>query len=146
MVFLSAEPAANVVGHIGGIILEVDEAQDVDAEKFDREFRPMAATGATIVYYGTPWDDSSLLRAGGASQPRTGEAGRHPAPLPERTGPGGRVQPAMGGTSRRSSSDWARTTRSYAVRAQDGAWRRPFFGSQRAQLQGTHSRQHAARR
>ncbi len=31
-------------------------------EKFDREFRPMAAsTGATTVYYGTPWDDSTLL-------------------------------------------------------------------------------------
>jgi hypothetical protein len=60
--FLSAEPDANVVGHTAGLLLEVDEAQDVDAEKFDREFRPMAApSGATIVYYGTPWDDSSLL-------------------------------------------------------------------------------------
>ena len=60
--FLSAETSANVVGHTAGLLLEVDEAQDVDAEKFDREFRPMAAaTGATIVYYGTPWDDSTLL-------------------------------------------------------------------------------------
>jgi hypothetical protein len=60
--FLSADPSANVVGHTAGMLLEVDEAQDVAAEKFDREFRPMAAaTGATIVYYGTPWDDSTLL-------------------------------------------------------------------------------------
>jgi len=60
--FLSAEPSANVVGHTASMLLEVDEAQDVDAEKFDREFRPMAAaTGATTVYYGTPWDDSTLL-------------------------------------------------------------------------------------
>lgn len=62
MVFLSAEPEANVVGHTAQLLLEVDEAQDVDEEKFDREFRPMAATAnATTVYYGTPWDDSTLL-------------------------------------------------------------------------------------
>ena len=60
--FLSAEPSANVVGHTAGLLLEVDEAQDVSPDKFDREFRPMAApAGATIVYYGTPWDDSTLL-------------------------------------------------------------------------------------
>jgi hypothetical protein len=62
MVFLSAEPEANVVGHTAGLLLEVDEAQDVDEEKFDREFRPMAsATNATTVFYGTAWDDRSLL-------------------------------------------------------------------------------------
>jgi hypothetical protein len=62
MHFLSAGPDAGVVGHTAGLILEVDEAQDIDREKFDREFRPMAATtGTTTVYYGTPWDDSSLL-------------------------------------------------------------------------------------
>ncbi len=61
-IFLSAEPGANVVGHTAGLLLEVDEAQDVDAEKFDREFRPMAATtNATTVYYGTTWDDTTLL-------------------------------------------------------------------------------------
>ena len=62
MVFLSAEPESNVVGHTADMILEVDEAQDVDIEKFDKEFRPMAAsTAATTVYYGTAWDDASLL-------------------------------------------------------------------------------------
>ena len=60
--FLSAEPSSNVVGHTAGLLLEVDEAQDVDREKFDREFRPMAAPlGATTVLYGTPWDESTLL-------------------------------------------------------------------------------------
>jgi hypothetical protein len=60
--FLSANDSSNVVGHTAGLLLEVDEAQDVSADKFDREFRPMAAsTGATTVYYGTPWDDSTLL-------------------------------------------------------------------------------------
>jgi hypothetical protein len=61
-IFLSAEPQSNVVGHTAQLLLEVDEAQDVDKEKFDKEFRPMAATAnATTVYYGTPWDDASLL-------------------------------------------------------------------------------------
>jgi len=61
-VFLSAEPEANVVGHTAHLLLEVDEAQGVDAEKFNRDFRPMAAAAnATTVYYGTPWDGASLL-------------------------------------------------------------------------------------
>jgi hypothetical protein len=60
--FLSAEPSASVVGHTASLLLEVDEAQDVEREKFDREFRPMAApANATTVYYGTPWDDTTLL-------------------------------------------------------------------------------------
>ena len=60
--FLSAEPAANVVGHTADLLLEVDEAQDVEIEKFDKEFQPMAAsTGATTVFYGTAWDDANLL-------------------------------------------------------------------------------------
>jgi hypothetical protein len=61
-VFLSAEPASNVVGHTARLLLEVDEAQDVDPEKFDKDFRPMAATtNATTVYYGTAWHETSLL-------------------------------------------------------------------------------------
>lgn len=60
--FLSAEPTANVVGHTADLLLEVDEAQDVQSEKFDRDFRPMAAsTDAPIVFYGTPWGARSLL-------------------------------------------------------------------------------------
>lgn len=60
--FLSAEPGANVVGHTASLLLEVDEAQDVEPEKFDRDFRPMAAsTNAPVVYYGTPWGPASLL-------------------------------------------------------------------------------------
>ena len=62
LLFLSAEPESNVVGHTASLLLEVDEAQDVDADKFDRDFRPMAATtNATTVYYGTAWDDTTLL-------------------------------------------------------------------------------------
>lgn len=61
--FLSAEPHASVVGHTADVLLEVDEAQDVDAEKFDRDFRPMAAAAAApVVFYGTPWHARSLLQ------------------------------------------------------------------------------------
>ncbi len=60
--FFSAEPSANVVGATADVLLELDEAQDVDAEKFLKEFRPMGATGnATTVLYGTPWDGGTLL-------------------------------------------------------------------------------------
>jgi hypothetical protein len=61
-VFLSAEPGSNVVGHTARILLEVDESQDVDREKFNRDFRPMAAVAnATTVHYGTAWEETSLL-------------------------------------------------------------------------------------
>jgi len=60
--FLSAERDANVVGHTANLLLEVDEAQDVDPEKFEREFVPMGATAnVTTVMYGTAWDGSTLL-------------------------------------------------------------------------------------
>jgi Terminase RNaseH-like domain len=60
--FLSAEASSNIVGHTADLLLEVDEAQDVDIEKFDKELQPMAASsGATTVFYGTAWDDGSLL-------------------------------------------------------------------------------------
>jgi hypothetical protein len=60
--FMSAEPTASVAGHTASLLLEVDEAQDVNEEKFDRDFRPMAAvSNATVVYYGTAWDDATLL-------------------------------------------------------------------------------------
>jgi hypothetical protein len=60
--FLSAERGSSIVGHTAGLLLEIDEAQDVDIEKFDKELQPMtASTGATTVFYGTAWDDANLL-------------------------------------------------------------------------------------
>jgi hypothetical protein len=62
ILFLSAETDANVVGHTASLLLEVDEAQDIEPEKFDRDFKPMASTtNATTVLYGTAWDDRTLL-------------------------------------------------------------------------------------
>ena len=61
-VFLSAEESSSVVGHTADILLEIDESQDVNREKYTKEFRPMASsTNATTVHYGTTWDDSTLL-------------------------------------------------------------------------------------
>ncbi len=76
--FLSAEPGANVVGHTADLLLEVDEAQDVVPDKFDRDFRPMAAaTNAPVVYYGTPWGPDSLLAQATATH-REAERGGGP--------------------------------------------------------------------
>ena len=61
-VFLSAGEQANVVGTTAHILLEIDESQDVNKEKYNKEFRPMGATSnVTTVHYGTTWDDSTLL-------------------------------------------------------------------------------------
>lgn len=62
--FLSADPAASVVGATASLLMEVDEAQDVDKGKFDKDFSPMrASTGAPIVAYGTTWTDDTQLEA-----------------------------------------------------------------------------------
>lgn len=62
VMFFSADPDSNVVGATASLLLEVDEAQDVSPEKFDKDFRPMAATtNATTVMYGTAWSDETLL-------------------------------------------------------------------------------------
>ena len=61
-IFLSAEENANVVGNTAHLLLEIDEAQDVSREKYNKEFKPMGATSnVTTVHYGTTWDDSTLL-------------------------------------------------------------------------------------
>lgn len=61
-IFLSADKSSSVVGHTADILLEIDESQDVDKDKYTKEFRPMAsASNATTVHYGTTWDDNTLL-------------------------------------------------------------------------------------
>jgi hypothetical protein len=61
-IFLSASPTAHVAGHTASIALIADEAQDIDSDWFNRQFRPMAAsTGAPTVLFGTPWDGHTLL-------------------------------------------------------------------------------------
>src|SRR5438132_8168279 len=58
----SAGSESNIVGATASILLEIDEAQDVAIEKYDRDLRPMASTtNATTVLYGTAWSDDTLL-------------------------------------------------------------------------------------
>lgn len=60
--FLSAAPHAHVAGATASLLLEVDEAQDVDADKYQRDLRPMvSSTSAATVLYGTAWAPDSLL-------------------------------------------------------------------------------------
>ena len=60
--FLSADGSSQVVGHTADILLEMDEAQDIDKGKYTKEFRPMgSATNCTAVLYGTTWDETTLL-------------------------------------------------------------------------------------
>ena len=60
--FLSGGPEANIVGATASTLLEVDEAQDVDTAKFDKDIAPMAAsTNATRVFWGTAWTSVTLL-------------------------------------------------------------------------------------
>jgi hypothetical protein len=61
-IFLSADESSNVVGNTAHLLLEVDEAQDVSKDKYNKEFKPMGATtNCTSVLYGTTWDDHTLL-------------------------------------------------------------------------------------
>jgi len=60
--FFSAHPAANVVGATANVLLECDEAQDVDEDKWNKDFAPMgAAHNVTTVFYGTLWTARTLL-------------------------------------------------------------------------------------
>jgi hypothetical protein len=145
--FLSAEPYTNVVGHTASLLLEVDEAQAVDEEKFDREFLPMTATtNATVAMYGTPWNDRTLLE----------RAKEHNLELERRDG-----------RQRHFSYDWQHVAGylpEYAARVESERARlgethptfltqyclksiagngRLFTAAQRAQLQGDHDRRSA---
>jgi len=144
-VFLSAEPGSNVVGHTASILLEVDESQDVDREKFDREFRPMAsATNATTVHYGTAWDDTCLLeqvkQANLELERRDGVRRHFEYDWQEVA----RCNPAYGrfveAERQRLGENHPLFLTQYCLKTIAGGGRL-FSASQRAQLQGAHPRQ-----
>ncbi len=75
--FLSGSPTSNIVGATANLILNVDEAQDILIDKFDKEIAPMAAsTNATRIFWGTAWTSNTLLareyRAAKAAQDKDG--------------------------------------------------------------------------
>lgn len=60
--FLSGSPTSNIVGATASGLLEVDEAQQISIEKYDRDISPMSAsTNATHVFWGTAWTSITLL-------------------------------------------------------------------------------------
>jgi hypothetical protein len=60
--FLSGSPTSSIVGATANLLLECDEAQDVEIKKWDKEIAPMAAsTNATRVFWGTAWTSKTLL-------------------------------------------------------------------------------------
>jgi hypothetical protein len=62
ILFLSGAPESNIVGATASLLLEVDEAQDVLAAKYEREIAPMASSrNSTRVFWGTAWTAETLL-------------------------------------------------------------------------------------
>ncbi len=60
--FFSGSPTASIVGATASLLLECDEAQDIQISKWDKEVAPMAAsTNATRVFWGTAWTSKTLL-------------------------------------------------------------------------------------
>ncbi len=83
--YLSAHPSSNVVGQTADLLLEIDEAQDVSADKFNRDFRPMAAArNATTVLYGTAWRSDSLLEQVKSTERLSSSQRSYEAAVPKR--------------------------------------------------------------
>ena len=62
ILFLSGAPESNIVGATASLLLEVDEAQDVLVEKYERDIAPMASSrNSTRVFWGTAWTAETLL-------------------------------------------------------------------------------------
>jgi len=62
LTFLSAALGSNIVGATASTLLSLDEAQDIEIAKYDKQIAPMAAsTNATRVFWGTAWSAQTLL-------------------------------------------------------------------------------------
>jgi hypothetical protein len=61
-VFLSINPTANVASQTAFTLLEGDEAQDIDGDKWERDAQPMGSfNNATTVFYGVAWTKESKI-------------------------------------------------------------------------------------
>ena len=146
-IFLSAEPTARVVGATAHVLLEVDEAQEVGKEKFYKEFSPMgASTNVTTLLYGTPWDGNSLLeevKQQNLEMERSDGVRRHfqyDWEAVARYNP--LYQAYVEGERQRLGQDHPLFRSQYLLLPVHGGGGL-FNGTQRAQLQGSHSRLHA---
>ena len=145
VMFLSAHEQSNVVGATADLLLEVDEAQDVDEEKFAKEFLPMAvAQNATIVLYGTPWTKDTLLAKYKAlnlsHEERTGERRHFSFPWQVGAEANPRYGAAVKAQIRQRGEDDLVIRTQYKLEEVDDAT--GFFTPPlQAALQGTHARQ-----
>ncbi len=116
----------------------------MDPEKFDREFRPMAAArNATVVFYGTAWTETSLLERAKQAHleaERSDGVRRH---FEYDWTVVARYVPAYAayveGERRRLGEDHPLFQTQYCLRTLSGEGRL-FSPSQRSQLQGAHAR------
>jgi len=61
-VFVSGGPGASIVGQTANLLLSIDEAQDIQIAKYDKDLAPMVvSTNATKVFWGTRWTTTTLL-------------------------------------------------------------------------------------
>lgn len=62
LLLLSADKDANTAGHTATVVEQLDETQDILPSVFQKICQPMtAAEGAPIIFYGTEWNEDSLL-------------------------------------------------------------------------------------
>lgn len=60
--FLSAAPTSNTRGETASLLLIANEAQDIEVDRWDAVFDPMAAsTNAVTLFLGTVWTSTTLL-------------------------------------------------------------------------------------
>ncbi|WP_332648873.1 terminase [Lysinibacillus sp. 54212] len=60
--FLSINPSANVASQTAFTLLEGDEAQDIDSNKWERDAQPMGSfNNATTVFWGVAWTKESHI-------------------------------------------------------------------------------------
>lgn len=63
--FLSINPTANIASQTAYTLLEGDEAQDIDADKWERDAQPMGSfNNATTVLWGVAWTKDSFIYKG----------------------------------------------------------------------------------
>ena len=63
--FLSINPSANVASQTAYTLLEGDEAQDIDHDKWERDAQPMGSfNNATTVLWGVAWTKDSFIYKG----------------------------------------------------------------------------------
>jgi hypothetical protein len=140
--FLSAEPNASVVGATASLLMEVDEAQDVDPGVYDKKFSPMRASrGCPLVAYGTTWTDDTLLERFKREVDEGRSAGRNFRILPDQVAASNpRYGEYVDGEVRRLGRDHPLIKTQYYLEPLPNAGRM-LKAQQLRLLQGDHERQ-----